>query len=122
MKEYIKGGVATELIATGKAGTVIDQLYKMSNTAKNAGINLDYFPANFVSNDGILYYIDYEYNKYQAEWDLYNWGIYYWANTEGMKQFLDTGDITTLNQSVDSGLPIKRSFETIVKSWNRKFG
>jgi predicted Ser/Thr protein kinase len=122
VKEYIKGGVATELIASGNAGRVIEQLYKMSNTAKNAGINLDYFPANFISRDGVLYYIDYEYNEYQSEWDLGNWGIYYWANTQGMRQFLNTGDISTLNQSVDSGIPIKHSFEAIVESWNSKFG
>ncbi|MBN1316260.1 MAG: hypothetical protein JXA42_12355 [Anaerolineales bacterium] len=121
VKEYIQGMVATELIADGRADQVVEQLYNMSKIVKNAGINLDYFPANFVVKKGILYYIDYEYNPYLVEWDLEHWGIYYWANSEGMNKFLNTGDITALNQSADSGIPIKHSLEALVDDWNNRY-
>jgi hypothetical protein len=121
VKEYIQGMVATELIASGRATQVIEQLFKMSQIAMNAGINLDYFPANFVIKNKVLYYIDYEFNPYMVEWDLAHWGIYYWANSEGMLKFLDTGDITTLNQSADSGIPIKDSLKVIVDDWNNRY-
>lgn len=122
IKEYINGIVATELIAGGCQEQVIKQLYEMSAVAKNAHINLDFFPANFVIKEGILYYIDYEFNPYMEEWNLENWGIYYWANKEGMRRYLATGDITAINQSVDSGIPIKRSLEAVVSAWNSQFG
>jgi hypothetical protein len=122
VKEYLDGTLATDLIAAGQAESVIEPLYKMFLIARGANINLDYFPENFVIKDRILYYIDYEFNPYQAEWDLYNWGIYYWANTKGMQQYLKTGEITALNESAESGIPIKQPLEGIVKNWNTAFG
>ena len=121
VKAFIEGVTAPELIAAGKAESVIEQLYRMSNTANDAGINLDYFPANFVASADKLYYIDYEYNEYQTQWDLYNWGIYYWANSRGMKQYLKTGDILNINQSFESGRPIKHSLEAVVETWNNRY-
>jgi hypothetical protein len=121
VKEYLEGTLATDLIAAGEAEIVIGQLYKMFFIARDAQINLDYFPANYLIKDQTLYYIDYEFNPYQAEWDLYNWGIYYWANTEGMKQYLTNGDITALNQSAGSGIPIKQPLEGNVENWNNTY-
>ena len=50
------------------------------------GINIDYFPTNFILNNGLLWYIDYECNDYMEEWNFENWGIKYWSKT---KEFLD---------------------------------
>ena len=46
-----------------------------------AGLNIDYFPTNFVVRDGRLWYIDYECNPYDRQWDFEHWGIRYWSKT-----------------------------------------
>ena len=74
-------------------------------------VNLDYFPSNFVIQQQKLWYIDYEYNPYSDDWDFENWGIYYWLNTNGMKEFIKTDNPLAINQFADSGIPIKESFE-----------
>ena len=50
----------------------------MASLAKDKGLNIDYYPTNFVIQDGLLYYIDYECNQYMDEWSLENWGIKCW--------------------------------------------
>ena len=44
-------------------------------------INIDYFPTNFVLQNEVLYYIDYECNDYIDEWSFEKWGIKYWSKT-----------------------------------------
>lgn len=122
VKEFIDGIKAVELIASDEAEAVLEQLYRLAGVAKNAHINLDYFPANFIIREGGLHYIDYEYNPYDPAWDLNNWGIFYWANSAGMRQFLETGDSRAINQSVESGIPIKEPFISLVDKWNNKYG
>lgn len=46
-----------------------------------AGLNIDYYPTNFVVQQGILYYIDFECNGYMAQWNYENWGCKYWSRT-----------------------------------------
>ena len=46
-----------------------------------ANINIDYFPTNFILQDGALYYVDYECNEYMEEWNFENWGVKYWSKT-----------------------------------------
>ena len=60
----------------------------MAKIAFDAGINIDYFPTNFVVNNDHLYYIDYECNDYMEEWNFENWGIKYWSQTEEFKEYL----------------------------------
>ena len=62
------------------------QLEDMAQKVKEFGLNIDYFPTNFVLQSGRFYYIDYECNSYMAEWNFENWGIKYWSKT---KEFLD---------------------------------
>ena len=89
IKEYIDGNTAIDLIAKNEiTESIISQLFDL---AKSNGVNIDYFPSNFVINKDKLYYIDYEFNPYMQEWNLTNWGIYYWANREGIKEFLHSG-------------------------------
>ena len=38
-----------------------------------------------VSQEGQIYYIDYECNNYMEEWNFEKWGIKYWSKT---KEFL----------------------------------
>ena len=49
----------------------------MADAAKKAGLNIDYFPTNFVVKDNLIYYVDYECNQYMDEWNFENWGIKY---------------------------------------------
>lgn len=49
-------------------------------------------PQNFVSRNGQIFYVDYERNPYSPEWDFEHWGIYFWVNRKGMKQYLKTLD------------------------------
>ena len=42
------------------------------------GLNIDYFPTNFIVQEGKLFYIDYECNEYMERWDFDHWGNDYW--------------------------------------------
>ena len=48
-----------------------------------AGLNIDYYPTNFVVQDDLLYYIDYECNAYMDEWNFENWGMKCWLEYKG---------------------------------------
>ncbi|RCU50853.1 hypothetical protein DU002_05875 [Corallincola holothuriorum] len=121
VKSYIEGVLANDLIADGNVETVLPQLYQISKIAQHAGLNLDYFPANFVCADNQLFYVDYEHNPYDSAWDLHNWGIYYWANSAGMADYQRTGDILNLNQTLDSGIPIKAPLQSRVNNWQQRY-
>ena len=122
VKEYIDGIVAAELIAGYKiTESTLEQLFKIFRLAKNAGYNIDYFPSNFVIQDDRLFYIDCERNPYTPEWDLPNWGIYYWANGKGFREYLTTGDILSINESPETGKPIKKPIEEKVSAWIKKY-
>ncbi|WP_163132180.1 hypothetical protein [Agarivorans sp. Alg241-V36] len=123
LKDYIHGELVTDLvIADAIPEFCVKQVFDMAKVLKDAGLNIDYFPDNFVVMNEELYYVDYEYNQYDPSWDLPNWGLYYWANSLGMKKYKETKDALNINQSADSGVPIKRPFEGRVKSWCESFG
>ena len=50
----------------------------MARQAEQQGLNIDYFPTNFVVCQDVLYYIDYECNAYDPKWNFENWGNDYW--------------------------------------------
>ena len=79
IKEYIDGKVISDLLNDDQSvDEYIPQVEEMARLAKEAGLNIDYYPTNFVVKDGLLYYIDYECNQYMEEWNLQNWGLKYW--------------------------------------------
>ena len=87
VKEYIKGKTIFEMVKKDvDVSLYFEQVRKMALLAKEAGINIDYFPTNFVVQNGELFYIDYECNNYMEEWSFESWGIKYWSKT---KEFLD---------------------------------
>ena len=53
-----------------------------------AGLNIDYFPTNFIPRAGTLYYVDYECNAYMEQWDFEHWGIQYWSQTPAFLEYL----------------------------------
>lgn len=123
LKEYIPGQVAHEVIADGQLQEeVISQLIALARRAQQAGINLDYFPSNFVIDGHRLCYVDYEINPYQPQWDLRHWGIYYWANTAGWRDYLTSGDPHALNADPDQGQPHREKLQPVVDDWWQRLG
>ena len=59
----------------------LDQVRQMCRLLYAANTNIDYFPTNFILQDGVLYYVDYECNDYMDEWNFENWGVKYWSKT-----------------------------------------
>ena len=52
-------------------------------------MNIDYFPTNFIMCDGVLYYVDYECNRYMEEWNFENWGVKYWSKTPEFFKYVE---------------------------------
>ena len=89
VKEYIEGNTVFELVRSGRpAEFCFAQVREMAAQARTAGLNIDYFPTNFVVRDGLLWYIDYECNEYTDEWSFENWGIRYWSRTHEFDAYL----------------------------------
>ena len=93
IKEYIDGPTIFDLVKNDEdVSLYIEQVKEMAKLAKNAGINIDYFPTNFVVSNGEIYYIDYECNDYMEEWNFQNWGIKYWSKTKEFLNYLKEHD------------------------------
>ena len=79
LKEFIDGETIMTLVERGEMKqTYIDQVQDMCALLYPAGLNIDYYPTNFIPQNDILYYVDYECNQYSDEWNFENWGIKYW--------------------------------------------
>ena len=90
VKEYIDGDTIFEMVKNDvSAKAYLPQVREMARLAKNAGLNIDWFPTNFVVQNGLLYYIDYECNGYMDEWSFENWGVKYWSKTPEFKKYLE---------------------------------
>ncbi len=89
VKEYIDGPVIFDLVRDGiSIEPYMTQVREMAEKAKKAGLNIDYFPTNFVVHDDLLFYVDYECNRYTDEWNFENWGIRYWSRTPEFEEYL----------------------------------
>ena len=79
LKEDIDGDVIGDLVTNHEMKeSYIQQVYEMAQLVYKHNLNIDYYPTNFVIQDELLYYIDYECNTYMDKWNLENWGIQYW--------------------------------------------
>ena len=82
VKEYIDGQTVYDMVLNDTLHAhCLEQVKQMCALLYPANTNIDYFPTNFVLQDGVLYYIDYECNDYMQEWNFENWGIKYWSKT-----------------------------------------
>lgn len=98
IKEYLHGPTGAELAAAGELGA--DHwaaILRSHQQLKAAGLHVDYFPTNFIWQNGEMVLIDYECHPYNREWDFPNWGMFYWLNCWGMKEHLETGQSDRLN-------------------------
>ena len=90
VKEYIAGDTVFDMVQKEcLPDTCLEQLKEMCRLLYQANTNIDYFPTNFILQDGILYYVDYECNTYMEEWNFENWGIKYWSKTPGFLQYVE---------------------------------
>lgn len=89
VKEYIKGETIFDLVKDGvSVEPYLPQVREMAAQAKAHGLNIDYFPANFVVRDGLIWYVDYECNDYMDKWSFDNWGVKYWSRTPELEEYL----------------------------------
>lgn len=79
LKEYIDGMTIDKYVESDQMEEdFYMQIKEIAFKVKNNGLNIDYYPTNFVVNNGKLFYIDYECNEYQEKWDYDHWGSTYW--------------------------------------------
>ncbi|MDE7296706.1 MAG: hypothetical protein K2N84_05515 [Clostridia bacterium] len=88
LKEYIDGDTVYELVLQDRMQSqYLEQVREMCALLYAAHTNIDYFPTNFIAQNGELYYIDYECNDYMDEWNFENWGVKYWSKTPEFLQY-----------------------------------
>ncbi len=89
LKEYICGSTIYELVKCDRMkDCYLQQMREMAEKVYSAGLNIDYFSTNFVVQEELIYYIDYECNQYMEEWNFENWGIKYWSKTPEFLQYV----------------------------------
>ena len=87
LKEYIAGQTVAEQLKEGRIDPDwLTQVRAMCRLLYPAGLNIDYYPTNFVPRGGTLYYIDYECNDYMEQWDFEHWGVRYWVVQDGCSE------------------------------------
>lgn len=88
LKEYIEGDTIYDLVLQDRMQEdYLTQMQEMCKALYAADTNIDYFPTNFIVQDDLLFYIDFECNTYMDEWNFENWGIRYWSKTEEFLQY-----------------------------------
>ena len=89
LKEYIPGPTVYQLVKEDRVKPeYYHQVRHLAWLAQEAGLNIDYFPTNFVVREGKLFYVDYECNDYMEQWNFENWGSkYWWKSPEFLEYF-----------------------------------
>ena len=102
VKAYIPGPTVFELVRDGvDISPWLRQVRRLSEQARRHGLNIDWFPTNFVPWEGTLWYVDYECNAYMDEWSFENWGVRYWSRTPEFEAYLreHASPDTTINSN-----------------------
>lgn len=121
IKTFIDGKTAAEMAAKGELTEKEYQLaFEMAGKLYAHKINVDFFPTNFVFENGEIFCVDYECNQYMEEWDFESWGIYFWLNSKGMEEHLDKGKSENLCLP-NSGKPVTEPFEEAAKNLIERF-
>ena len=82
LKEYIDGDTIDRIVLRDEMKPeYYAQIRTMCEKLYAANTNIDYYPTNFVVQEDILYYIDFECNEYMQQWDFEHWGHLYWSKT-----------------------------------------
>ena len=59
--------------------TCLAQVRALSEQLRALGMNIDWYPTNFILQTDKLYYVDYECNNYMDQWSFERWGVQYWV-------------------------------------------
>ena len=68
----------------------LQQMIDMCQVLYKKGLTIDYFPTNYVVNNGILYYVDYSCFTFSKNNSFENTGIIYWSKTPEFLEFITT--------------------------------
>ena len=91
IKQYIEGPTIMELLKLkADVSCYLDQVKEMADKAHRCNLNIDYFPTNFVVQNQLIYYVDYECNEYMEQWDFEHWGYKYWQNSPELQEYLQS--------------------------------
>ena len=94
LKEYIEGDTIYQMVKEDRdVSTFIEQVKIMCSQLYKKGLNIDYFPTNFVVQNNEVFYIDYECNSYMDEWNFENWGIKYYSKTEEFLEYVKNHNV-----------------------------
>ena len=89
VKEYIDGPTIYEFVKDDVMDdSYIVQVREMAQMVYSAGLNIDFFPTNFVVENGLVYYIDFECAAYTRERSFDGWGVTYWSKTPEFLRFV----------------------------------
>lgn len=89
LKEYIDGPTVYNLVLTDQMDdSYVDQVREMAKRLQSHRLNIDYFPTNFVVENGLVYYIDFECTAYTRERSFDGWGVTYWSKTPEFLRFV----------------------------------
>ena len=118
IKEYIEGNTVFDMVLCDQpVEEYLPQIREMAEKAMVAGLNIDYFPTNFIVHDGLLWYVDYECNTYMEEWNFENWGSRYWSRTPEFEVYLKEHHKKLRFESVEeSDAPIISGLRRVVWS------
>lgn len=82
LKEYIDGPTVYELVlADQMRDDYLDQIRALAKRLAAKRLNINYFPTNFVVENDVVHYIDFECKPYKDTWDFEHWGVKYWSKT-----------------------------------------
>jgi RIO-like serine/threonine protein kinase len=90
LKEYIQGPTLMDLVISSQI-TVEQMMFmeKLQDLCTRNNINIDYFPTNFIVQNGDIFYVDYELNVYDERWNFDNWGRkYYSKDTPEIQEYI----------------------------------
>lgn len=82
LKEYIDGPTVAQLVQSGPVdAALLAEVSALSEQLRRQGLNIDWYPTNFVVRQNRLYYVDYECNEYMEQWSFERWGAQYWGQS-----------------------------------------
>ncbi len=90
LKEYIDGPTLMDLVMNNQI-TVEQMMFmeRLQQLCTQNNVNIDYFPTNFIVQNGDIFYVDYELNTYDEKWNFDNWGRkYYSRDTREFQEYL----------------------------------
>lgn len=89
LKEFVDGPTVFECIRDDlMKQEYLDQMTELCQRLYANQTNIDYFPENFVIQDGMLFYVAYACSPYTEAWNFANTGSRYWSKTPEFMEYM----------------------------------